>query len=162
MKIRLPAVLVLVLTVSISYALKAQKTLDREKYYSIIQQEELNPIDDELEALSTSSFKEKSAFAGALNMKKAGVIKGASKKLRLFKKGSKDLEAAITRDPDNAEYRFLRLIIQEHAPGILNYNNDKQQDKEMIVSSYKKFPSELQKAVSNYSRNSKTLDPNDF
>ncbi|HTE08720.1 MAG TPA: hypothetical protein VK628_08135 [Flavitalea sp.] len=162
MKIRIPAVLVLVLTVSLSYALRAQKTLDREKYYSIIQQEELQPIDDQLEALNTFSFKGKSAFVGALMMKKAGVIKGASKKLKLFKNGSNQLEAAITKDPENAEYRFLRLIIQEHAPGIVNYHNDKTQDKEMIVSSYKKFPSELQKAVSNYSSNSKTLDPKDF
>jgi hypothetical protein len=162
MKIRIPAVLVLVLTVSLSYALRAQKTLDREKYYSIIQQEELQPIDDQLEALNTLSFKGKPAFVGALMMKKAGVIKGASKKLRLFKNGSNQLEAAISKDPENAEYRFLRLIIQEHAPGIVNYHNDKIQDKEMIVSSYKKFPSELQKAVSNYSSNSKTLDPKDF
>jgi len=162
MKIRIPSVLVLVLMVSLSYALKAQKILDREKYYSIIQQDELKPIDEELAALNTSSVKGKSAFVGALMMKKAGMIKGASKKLKLFKKGSNQLETAITKDPENAEYRFLRLIIQEHAPGIVNYHNDKAQDKEVIVSSYKKFPSELQKAVSNYSSNSKTLDPKDF
>jgi hypothetical protein len=148
--------------VSVSYALKAQKTLNRENYYSVIQQDELKPIEDELDALATASFKGKSAFIGALTMKKAGLIKGASRKLKLFKNGSKQLEAAISNEPDNAEYRFLRLIIQEHAPGIVNYHNDKAQDSEMVVSSYKKFPSELQKAVSKYSSNSKTLDPKDF
>jgi len=162
MKIRIPTVLVLLIMVSLPYALTAQKTLDREKYYSIIQQNELKPIEDELDALEASEIKGKPAFAGALMMKKAGLIKGASKKLKLFKTGSKLLEAAITKEPENAEYRFLRLIIQEHAPGIVNYHNDKTQDKEMIVSSYQKFPSELQKAVSNYSSNSRTLDPKDF
>ena len=63
-------------------------------------------------------------FTGALLMKKAGFNAPPAIKLHLFKSGHKMLEAAIRNNPENAEFRFLRLIIQEHAPGILGYKND--------------------------------------
>ncbi|HTB24177.1 MAG TPA: hypothetical protein VK711_02345, partial [Puia sp.] len=78
-------------------------------------------------------------------------------KLRLFKSGRKLLEAAIINYPENAEFRFLRLIIQEHAPGVLGYKNDLEKDSEFIQKSYKSLPDELQQIMVSYSKKSKFL-----
>ena len=95
-------------------------------------------------------------------MRKAGLAKGASNKLSLFKSGHKKLEESIKKNNSNAEFRFLRLIIQEHAPGILGYKNDMQQDVDYIKKSYKDLPQAVQQAISNYSKQSKILNPADF
>lgn len=162
MKINIVAILILVTTYMILQSFTPQKTFNRKQFYSTIRQDDLEKINVELQSLETASFEGMKAFQGALMMKKAGVIKGPSAKLKLFKKGGKQLEAAIKEKPQNAEYRFLRLIIQEHAPKIVNYRDDIAADKEMIVTAYKSFSPELQKVVSEYSTSSKALDPKDF
>jgi hypothetical protein len=95
-------------------------------------------------------------------MRKAGLVKGASNKLSVFKSGHTQLEDAIKKDNSNAEYRFLRLIIQENAPGILGYKSDMKQDGDYIKKSYKDLPQPVKHAISNYSKQSKTLKPADF
>lgn len=97
------------------------------------------------------------AHKGALLMKKADFMKGAGNKVRMFKGGAALLEAEISRNPDNAEYRFIRLTIQEHAPGILKYNKNLREDKELIISNYKRLSEELRKVIRNYSLNSKVI-----
>ena len=67
------------------------------------------------------------------------------------------LEGAIKKNPDNAEFRFLRLMVQEYAPGILGYKNDTEKDSEYIRKSYKSLPGEVQQAIANYSKKSKLL-----
>ena len=67
------------------------------------------------------------------------------------------LEAAIKQDPDNAEFRFLRLIVQEHAPGALGYKTDIEKDSEMIRKYYKSLPEEVQHTIEDYSKKSKFL-----
>ena len=67
------------------------------------------------------------------------------------------LEAAIRQNPDNPEFRFLRLIVQEHAPGILGYKNDLQKDSEIIQKSFKTLPEDLQQIMRNYSKKSRFL-----
>ncbi len=57
------------------------------------------------------------------------------------------LEMAIRENPDNAEFRFLRLMVQEHAPGALGYKNDIQNDSEYIRKSYKSLPDDVQRAI---------------
>src|SRR5207253_3424423 len=105
---------------------------------------------------------DKPAFEGALLMKKAELANGPGKKLNLFKDGHKKLEAAIKKDDDNAEYRFLRLMIQEHAPKMLGYKEDLQKDSAYIRQSYKKLPAEVQEAIINYSKTSKILRSDDL
>ena len=105
----------------------------------------------------------KPAFEGALINEKSRFGKQAEgKKLNLFKDGHKKLESAIKKDGDNAEYRFLRLMIQEHAPGILGYKDDLKKDSAYIRQSYKKLPAEVQEAISNYSKTSKILKSEDL
>lgn len=81
----------------------------------------------------------------------------------MFKAGHKELEAAISQDKDNAEYRFMRLMIQEHSPGILGYKEEIQTDSDYIRKSFKNLPGPVQQAIIHYAREkSKVLSEKDF
>src|SRR5688500_15858229 len=54
-------------------------------------------------------------------------------KLTCFKNGKVLLEKAIKLDNQNTELRFLRLSIQTNAPSFLGYNENTEEDKEMIL-----------------------------
>ena len=131
--------------------------LDREKFYSAISSDELGKVDDQLKTLEGLTIKEKKGFTGALLMKKAGLVKNVKNKLKLFKEGHQMLEDAIEKDGSNTEYRFLRLIIQENAPDILNYNNDLKKDSAYIKESYKNLSVAVRQAIEDYSKKSKVL-----
>jgi len=103
-----------------------------------------------------------SAYKGALLMKKAGFVKGVNGKVKTFKKGAKLLEAEIKSDPENAEFRFLRLAVQEHAPGILKYNKNLDEDKTVVIKAYEKFDSALKSIVSAYAGSSKIIKLSDL
>ncbi|MET0300615.1 MAG: hypothetical protein ABW036_12665, partial [Flavitalea sp.] len=92
-----------------------------------------------------------------------GLISGAGKKLKTFKAGHEQLEASITADKDNAEYRFMRLMIQEQAPGILGYKGEIKNDSDYIRKSFKTLPKNVQEAIVNYAQTkSKALSAKDF
>jgi len=140
----------------------AQQSFDKASFFESMQSEDINNINEQLKIVEASSMPEKNAYLGALLMKKAGLSKGASNKLNLFKSGHKKLEESIKKNSSNAELRFLRLMVQEHAPGILGYKNDMQEDSEYIKKAYKDLPQVLQQAISDYSKQSKILKPADF
>ena len=108
------------------------QNFDRTTFYAAMASGKSEDINAQLDIINKSSFAEKDAFEGTLLMNKAGLITGAGNKLSVFKAGRKKLEAEIKKDSSNAEFRFLRLMIQEHAPGILGYKNELQNDKEYI------------------------------
>ena len=142
------------------FAQEAKSKLNREKFYSAISSEDLNKVDDQLKILEEMSIPEKEGFTGALLMKKAGIVKSVKNKLNLFKVGNHKLEDAIRQDSLNTEYRFLRLIIQENAPNILNYNKDKKNDSVFIKENYKNLPPVVKQAIIDYSKKSKVLKLN--
>jgi hypothetical protein len=144
------------------YTASAQPSFDKNAFYTSIQSKDLNNINAQLKIVGASSIPEKDAYTGALLMRKAGLVKGPSNKLSVFKSGHTKLEDAIKKNNSNAEFRFLRLIIQENAPGILGYKSDMQQDGDYIKKSYKDLPQSVQQAISNYSKQSKILKPADF
>ena len=72
------------------------------------------------------------------------------------------LENSIRQDSLNAEYRFLRLIIQEHVPDFMNYHSKRVEDAKMISESFGKLNATLQKAIAEYSKKSKFLKPEDL
>ena len=80
-------------------------------------------------------------------------------KLNLFKSGRLKLETAIKKDKTNAEFSFLRLIIQEHAPKVVDYRNNIENDVAVIRSNFKTMPPEVQQAINDYSKKSKVLKP---
>ena len=149
-----------ILTVACS--LGNAQSFNRKDFYSVMASGSVQAVDEQINLLKNSPLMDKAAFEGALLMKKAGLIAGGSKKLNLFKDGHRKLEGAIKKDDDNAEYRFLRLMIQEHAPGILGYKDDLKKDSAYIRQSYKKLPAEIQEAIINYSKNSKILKSEDL
>lgn len=141
-----------------SLGLRAQETFNEASFFKSLESDDLNLIDAELATVQKSSIKEKEAYTGALLMKKAGLVPKVKAKLASFKDGKAKLEHAISQDSDNPTYRFLRLIIQENAPNILNYNNNIKEDSLAVSSKFGSFSAATQTAVTNYSKQSKVLD----
>lgn len=135
---------------------------DRSSFYAAMASASVSEIDEQLASLKTASLPEKEAYEGALLMKKSGMVAKAKDKLSLFKSGRTKLEAAIAKEPDNAEFRFLRLIIQEHAPKVVNYRSEIDKDSKLIRSNYKNLPAAVQQAISDYSKKSSVLKPSYF
>jgi len=144
------------------FAQKNPSSFDRGSFYAALSSGSSSKIDEQLSLLKSNSIEEKNAFEGALLMRKAGLVSAPPKKLNLFKQGNKKLEAAIKADMDNAEYRFLRLMIQENSPGILDYKGNIKSDGEFIRQSYKNLPPAIQKAILDYCKISKTLKAADL
>ena len=136
---------------------KASDDLNRIAFYKAMRDKDKTAVKTQLSDLEKSPGGKLDAFIGAMTMKEAGLGGDPASKLSLFKKGHKLLEAAILKEPDNAEYRFLRLMIQENAPGILGYHNDVEKDSEYIRKSYKSLPNDVQQAIADYSKKSKNL-----
>ncbi|MEO6546585.1 MAG: hypothetical protein ABIN94_01245 [Ferruginibacter sp.] len=135
---------------------------DKAAYYRSLAGINLDEINSRLLLLNESTVAEKNAYEGALMMKKAGLINKAKDKLSTFKTGRNKLETAISNEPQNAEYSFLRLVIQENAPKIVRYRQNLKSDAVLIVTSFKQLPPDVQEAIRNYSRKSATLRPGDF
>lgn len=140
----------------VSIGLRAQKFND-EDFFKSLASEDLKLVDQQLALVTKSSMKEKEAYEGALLMKKAGLIPKPKAKLSSFKNGHKKLEHAIEQEPKNAKYRFLRLIIQENAPGILGYKGEIEEDSKYVRESFNALTPDVQAAVVNYSKTSKKL-----
>lgn len=126
--------------------------------YKALASGNLETINGQIEKLQSNSTDLKEAYEGALLMKKSGLMKAPAKeKISVFKSGKQKLEAVIAKDPDNAEYRFLRYIIQENAPKVVKYNKDLKEDAELIKSEFKNLPTSLQQVITDYSKKSKGL-----
>ena len=104
------------------------QAFNKVEFYAAMASDKMEDINIQLVAVKGSSINEKEAYEGALLMKKAGLVGNVKEKLSLFKSGRAKLEACISKDNNNAEYRFLRVIIQEHAPKIVKYRNELEQD----------------------------------
>lgn len=145
--------------------LRAQNNLvdfNRKAYYAAFAGNDINTIQKQLNILSQSSSNQKDAFEGALMMKKAGLLKGASHKLKEFKAGREKLENMIAKYTGSAEFRFLRLMIQEKAPKMLGYDQQLEEDHQYIIAHFQSVPGSVQEAILNYSKSSKILSPEDF
>jgi len=136
---------------------KNSTDLNRSAFYKAMEGNNKDLVNAQLTQLSSAPAELKEAFMGAMIMKKAGLGGSPPTKLHLFKVGHKMLEAAIHQDPKNAEFRFLRLMIQENAPGFLGYKNEREKDSEFIRKSYKSLPDEVQHAIIGYNKKSKLL-----
>jgi hypothetical protein len=142
--------------------LMAKPKFEKAAFYKAMASEDLALVDAQLEILKNEGFPEKEAYEGALLMRKAGLTGGPKEKLHLFKSGNKSFEKAISKDENNFEYRFLRLIIQENAPRILGYHDDIEKDSKYIRDNFKGQPAFIKNEVINYSKSSKALKPHDF
>ena len=132
-------------------------------FYNALYSDSLETVETALEALNrekTTTMVE--AYRGGLIMKKSDYLKSAAKKIETFKQGHQLLESAIKKEPKNPEYRFIRLTIQEHAPKILKYNKQIEEDKAIIVKGYGKMSSKTRAYVLDYAKQSDILSAKDF
>ncbi|MDB5273879.1 MAG: hypothetical protein JWO58_2246 [Chitinophagaceae bacterium] len=143
-------------------AAQSSSKIDRSSFYAALSNGDMDKLNDQLKKITGSSFEEKNAFTGVLKMRKAEFAKGLKTKLDLFKSGGAQLEDEIAKHKSNGEYRFLRLIIQENAPAILNYNDNIEEDAKMVRASYPKLPKETQAAILDYCKRSKVLKAQNF
>lgn len=119
------------------------------------QQEAIFSLEKKLEGCSTSD--DQQAYLGAITMKAAEFQKTAGEKLKKFKEGKNRLEKIIQLHPNNVEYRFLRLMIQENAPKILQYTTNIKEDVNKIKGNIDAVPKEIKDAIVNYARTSANL-----
>jgi hypothetical protein len=135
---------------------------DRSAFYTAMASGDLRGLNQELDVVGHASIPEKRAYEGALLMRKAGELKIPGDKLRFFRLGRIKLESALSKDPWNGEYHFLRLTIQEHAPHILKYYKELDIDRQAIRDTFKSLNPVAQQAIIDYSKTSKTLHPEDL
>lgn len=97
------------------------------------------------------------AYYASLVMKEAKFALSPFTKLERFNKGKELLEAVINQNKNNAEYRFLRLMVQENAPSMLGYNDELQQDAQLITNNFNQLSDAVKTVILNYSRTSEAL-----
>lgn len=151
-----------VLTIGFGTGAVAQNGYNKQGFYDAMSAGDLQQVEQQIKEAEKASAADRQAIVGTLTMKKAGLVPGPGKKLKTFRAGNKELEAAISQNKDNAEYRFMRLMIQENAPGILGYKGEIETDSDYIRKSFKTLPGTLQKAIVRYAKSSKVLSEKDF
>src|ERR1700759_2632223 len=134
--------------------------LNRTAYYKAMQEDNKGLVNAQLDELKQAPASERDAFIGAMMMKKAGLGGNPFTRLNLFIEGHKLLEEAISQHPFNAEFRFLRVMIQENAPGFLGYNDNVDSDVQYIRKLFKSLSGDLQLTIAEYSKKSKVLKLN--
>jgi hypothetical protein len=135
---------------------------NRYNFYEVMKSGRLEEINVELALVDATKIKEKDAYKGALLMKKAGLVKKAKDKLNFFKSGRINFDTAILSDSNNVEYHFLRLTIQEHAPKVVKYRNQLENDRHFLQKFFRNLSPVVQQAVIDYSKTSKVLRTADF
>jgi hypothetical protein len=130
---------------------------DKSGYYTVMASGNIAAVDSLLSLLEQGAPKDKEAYEGALLMRKAGLLRRPKEKLSVFRTGARKLETALAKDSSNGEYHFLRLIIQENAPGAVHYNKDVEKDSQFVYRSFKSLSPVVQKAILDYSKHSKSL-----
>lgn len=134
-------------------------SIDKKYFYEVFKEESIDSTEALLniyEAIENPSS-EVILFKGALYVKKAGFLYNLGQKIALFKKGREIVEKTIEEQPDNVEFRFVRLIIQEKVPAILRYYSNKVEDAEMVIKGVNQLEKEVQEAIFDYSKNSSSL-----
>ncbi|MCH5600069.1 hypothetical protein [Niabella ginsengisoli] len=139
------------------FTTKAQDGAGKQAFYNAMASNSTSVWNKQLEALKAMKGNDKAAYEGALLMRKSGSQKTPGQKLSMFKKGHGLLETAISKEPANIEYKFLRLMIQENAPKIVGYNKNVAEDAKLLKNGYKSLPAVVQNAIVAYSKSSKVL-----
>ncbi|HTC00887.1 MAG TPA: hypothetical protein VK705_09410 [Ferruginibacter sp.] len=162
MKLQLVSTLLFTLAITAVNGKAYFTPFNKNDYYSAIASQNIETINNEIEIVKASAIAEKSAYEGTLLMIKAGLVKKIPDKISLFKSGRLKLENCIKNNNKNAELRFLRLMVQENAPPIVNYKSDLEKDKIFIEKKFKTLATDLQKYILDYSKRSKILNTKDF
>jgi hypothetical protein len=143
---------------AVIFSLNVNAQLDRKAIYSALASDSKEIIQKQLDGVEDmKESSEVKAFKGALQMKAAQFQKTPKDKMNLFNAGKKLLESEIKSNDGNAEYRFLRLLIQENAPKQLKYNGNIEEDALRIVGGYSKLKEATKAAIESYAKKSASL-----
>lgn len=134
-------------------------SFSKKEVYNAIKNKNNTQIESLLTQIQKSNSLDKEAYYAASLMFHAQFLKEPKSRLEQFKKGKNLLENAILKNEAAYEYRFLRLMIQEHAPAILKYNNNIEEDIKVIKNNFTKIPENIQKCIEDYAKISKNLKP---
>lgn len=104
-----------------AFAIASQDKDYRETFIDLIQDE----------SATSSTFQ--MAYLGVAKTLMAEVSLTPWTKYTLFKDGTDLIEKAILQSPNNAEYRYLRFLVQFNAPSFLDYNDDLAEDYAIIL-----------------------------
>lgn len=140
----------------------APQKFDKASFYNIMKSDEIDAVESEIEAVKEAPVNEKEGYEGALLMKKAGLLKKPKDRLKFFKAGRIKLETALLANEENVEFHFLRLAIQEHAPKIVKYHSNIQEDKLLVLKNFKNLAPAVKHAILDYCKNSKVLHKEDL
>ena len=136
---------------------------DVEEFYRVFSSGNLMDVNRYIQNLgSTDPASRINAYKGAMLMKKAGFEKGSKVKLNTFKTGHSLLESEILKAPDNTEFHFLRLVVEESAPGILNFKRNLQEDRNCVIKGFAKLELFLQNQIKQYCKHSRVLKIKDI
>lgn len=144
------------LVMSVSSQTKHFK-IDATSYYEALSSTDIKLIDSQLNSLKNAGTIDLDAYIGTLMMKKSNFEKKTADKIELFKNGKILLENAIVKYPNNNEFKFLRLTIQENCPEILKYNDQIKADSKIVIDNFKLFSPEVKQAILEFSKTSKSL-----
>lgn len=105
------------------YYLKARTNPEIAAFYQYCKQHATaNPLDK--------------GYLGTATAMYAACAENVIEKFNFFNEGTSLLDQAVNQDPNNPELRFLRLSVQEKAPRMLNYNNNLEQDAQVIYQAF--------------------------
>ncbi len=152
----------LAITMSYGSTFFLSQKFEKAAFYNVMASGTLNDVETELAAVESAPANERNAYEGILLMRKAGLVGKPKDKLHFFKIGRIKFQTAFMADSNNAEYRFLRLGIQEHAPKIVKYHGNIITDRAYIREHFKSLSPVVQHAVLAYSKTSKVIHPEDF
>jgi len=101
----------------------------RTSYGNIQTEEELLAFIDLLDRVDCEL---KGPYLASATMQRAQFVFAPWTQYRYFTNGKKQLEDFIRKYPSNLEARYIRFLIQSHAPFFLGYNRQKDEDAGLI------------------------------
>lgn len=136
---------------------------DRKAFYNALSGNSLEEVEKSIIKYERQKSGSKvNAYLGALYMKKAFFLKVPKEKMETFRKGQNMLESEISNNPNNTEYRFIRLILQEHSPKILKYNSNIEEDTLFVINNFSRLDTEMKQIITDYSGSSKHIKPEEL
>ena len=132
--------------------------LDRKSFFKSISSEDQASLKLEQEKLSKlADSDDKRAFLATVIMKDSQFMPTVKGKWDKFSLGKNTLEKEIKANPSNAEYRFLRLLIQENAPKVVRYGGNVNLDAQFIAKNLSSINTVTKKIIQDYAKKSPAL-----
>lgn len=104
------------------------------------------------------------AYWGASAAAAPECLSNPLEKIKYFRKGKGLLDESVKQQPNHMEIRFLRFATQTKAPSFLGYNDNIQEDKNLIlknIATFAKTPSNEEMAghIASFMMDSEDLSP---